>query len=92
MAVVDLEEMKNYLRVDFDNDDELITAFIESAQKLCMDVSRTDNEEIFSLDKNSKTAVMYAAAYFYEHREEADYHELTLTLRSLLFSMREGVI
>lgn len=92
MAVVDLEEMKNYLRVDFDDDNELIAGIIESAQKLCMDVARTDNEEIFSLDKNSKTAVMYAVAYFYEHREEANHHKLTLTLRSLLFSMREGVI
>ena len=44
MAVVNLEEMKNYLRVDFDNDDELITAFIESAEKLCMDKAITYNE------------------------------------------------
>ena len=91
MAVVNLEEMKNYLRVDFDNDDELITAFIESAEKLCMDIARTDNEEIFSLDKNSKIAVMYTTAYFYEHREEADYHDLMMTLRSLLFAVREGI-
>jgi len=91
MAAVNLEEMKNYLRVDFDNDDELIAAIIESSQKLCMDIARTDSEEIFSLEKNSKIAVMYAAAYMYEHREEADYHDLTMTLRSLLFAAREGV-
>lgn len=91
MAAVSLEEMKNYLRVDFDDDDELIATFIESAEKLCMDIARTDNQEIFSLDKNSKTAVMYTTAYFYEHREESDYHDLILTLRSLLFSIREGV-
>ena len=28
-------------------------------------------------------------AYFYEHREEADHHALTLTLRSLLFGSRK---
>ena len=39
-----------------------------------------------------KVAVLYALAYLYEHREEADHHGLTLTLRSLLFSIREGVL
>ncbi len=91
MAAVDLQEMKNYLRVDFDDDDELIADIIETAQKLCMDIARTDREEVFLSDNNSRTAVMYTAAYLYEHREEADHHALTLTLRSLLFSAREGV-
>ena len=39
----------------------------------------------------SRTAVLYTLGYLYEHREEADHHDLTLTLRSLLFSLREGV-
>lgn len=91
MAVVDLQEMKNYLRVDFDDDDELIAAIIETAQKLCMDVARIDNEKDFSNFASARIAVMYAAAYLYEHREEADHHALTMTLRSLLFSMREGI-
>ena len=34
--------------------------------------------------------ILYAVAYLYEHREEADHHELTLTLRSLLFGIREA--
>ena len=37
-------------------------------------------------------AILYALGYLYEHREEADHHSLTLTLRSLLFSIREGVV
>ena len=39
-----------------------------------------------------KVAVLYAVGYLYEHREKADYTELTLTLRSLLFAIREGVV
>jgi len=39
---------------------------------------------------NARTAVMYTAAYFYEHREEADFHELALTLRNLLSGSREA--
>ena len=39
-----------------------------------------------------RVAILYALGYLYEHREEADHHSLTLTLRSLLFSIREGVV
>lgn len=38
-----------------------------------------------------KVAVLYALGYLFEHREEADHHALTLTLRSVLFAVREGV-
>ena len=39
-----------------------------------------------------RVAILYALGYLYEHREEADHRSLTLTLRSLLFSIREGVV
>ena len=35
---------------------------------------------------------LYALGYLFEHREEADHHALALTLRSLLFGIREGVV
>ena len=37
-----------------------------------------------------RIGILYAVAYLYEHREEADHHELTLTLRSLLFGIRKA--
>ena len=39
-----------------------------------------------------RTAVFFTLGYLHEHREEADHHELVLTLRNLLFSVREGVL
>jgi hypothetical protein len=39
-----------------------------------------------------RVAILYALGYLFEHREDADHHDLTLTLRSLLFSLREGVV
>ena len=51
---------------------------IEDAHKLCMDVARIEDDEVFESDKNAKIAVMYAVAYFYEHKEEADHKALTL--------------
>lgn len=85
--IVTVDEMKNYLRVDDDADDDLIKSIIEASEKLCADVLRV--EELPS-QENTKVAVMYAAAYLYEHREEADHHVLTITLRSLLFGDRKA--
>jgi len=49
-------------------------------------------EELHSLRETMRVAILYALGYLYEHREEADHHALTLTLRSLLFGIREGVV
>ena len=87
--VVTLEEMKNYLRVDYDDDDALIENIIRASEKICMDVARMDSLEEFSAVENAKVSVLYAAAYLYEHREEAAHRALTLTLRALLFGARK---
>ncbi len=89
MAVVTREEMKNYLRVDYSDDDALIGGMLLSAERLCMDVLRTDESADLQATDNGKVAVMYATAYLYEHREEADHNALTLTLRALLFGARK---
>ena len=47
-----------------------------------------DRSEIAAV-VNARISVLYAAAYLYEHREEADHHALTLTLRALLFGSRK---
>ena len=84
-----LEEMKNYLRVDYDDDDALIGHLLSSAERLCMDILRTDDRRVLEKDENAKTAVLYAASYLYEHREEADHHAMMLTLRALLSGSRK---
>lgn len=89
MEIVTLEEMKNYLRVDFDDDDELLKSLILAAEQMCMDVARCDEVSKFAEEKNSRIAIMYTVAYLYENREEADHHQLTLSLRSLLFGIRK---
>ena len=86
--IVSLDEMKQYLRVDFPDDDELLLNALQSAETLCRDVARLSAED-FSKEPVAKIAVMYAVAYLYEHREDADHHDLTLSLRSLLFGIRE---
>jgi len=41
---VTVDEMKNYLRIDFEDDDSLLENFITAGVKQCMDILRTDDE------------------------------------------------
>ena len=87
--MITLEEAKSYLRVDFDDEDEMIESLIQSSIKHSMDVARVNSEDELSINPNGKIAFLYMTAYLYEHREEADYSELNLTLRALLFGDRK---
>ena len=88
--IVNLDEMKGYLRVKFDDDDALIESFITTGQNLCADIARLSVDELSAIP-SSKIAVMYAVAYLYEHREDADHHQLTISIRSLLEGVRRSV-
>lgn len=87
--IISLEEMKNYLRIDFDDDDALLENLILSSERLCMDIARIKSRTVFEKKDTAKIAVMYAVAYQYEHREECDHHALTMSLRSLLSGIRK---
>ena len=85
---VSVKEVKTFLRVDHNEDDTLIRSYIYAAESLCLDIMRTDDRTKLKSEENAKVAILYAVAYFYEHREEADYKALTLSLRALLFGSR----
>lgn len=88
--MISLDEMKNYLRIDFDDDDALLENLIASSERLCMDIARIKNKAVFEKKENAKIAVMYAVAYQYEHREDCDHHALAMSLRSLLSGIRKA--
>ncbi|MBF0714951.1 head-tail connector protein [Gemelliphila palaticanis] len=84
-----LEEVKQYLRVDSSDDDLLLESLIKTSKNLCMHILRVEEDSTLLLCEEVKTAMMYTVAYLFEHREEANHKELTLTLRSLLFGIRK---
>ena len=106
MALITLGEAKEYLRVDSSDEDAVISSLISAAETLTQDVGRIDNNtwstlqilsdqdtaDIIRIRSVCKVAVLYALAYLFEHREEADHHDLTITMRNLLFSVREGIV
>ena len=84
--MITLDEAKKYLRVDFDDEDDFINNLIDTAETLVKDTARVDE---LSDDTAERIAVLYAIGYLFEHREDADLHNLTLMLRSILFGVRE---
>ena len=89
--IITLDEAKTYLRVDTADDDGLIEHILIAARRLCMDVLRTDEVSDLEIEPNARVAVLYATAYLYEHREEADHKSLMLSLRALLSGGRKEV-
>ena len=90
--MVTLQEAKNYLRVDHSEDDKLIQDLLLTTKKLCMDVGRMNEEKLSENEDTVRTAMLVALGYLYENRNTADMKKLTLSLRSILFAQREGVI
>lgn len=86
--IITLEELKQYLRADYPDDDKLIIRLEETAEQLCDDIIRKKKYKRVKEDSVYKTAVLYAVAYLYENRDKADHSELMLTLRALLFGLR----
>ena len=104
MVLVTLEEAKSYLRVDSADEDAMTGVLLSAAERMCADVARLTDEKWAAVNSDvedasltpvretMKVAILYALGYLYEHREEGDHHALTLTLRSILFAIREGVV
>ena len=90
--MVTLQEVKQYLRIDFEEDDTLLLSLISTAKQLVMEVGRMDEERFSENEDVVRTAMLYTVSYLYENRNTADFSKLTLTLRAMLFAQREGVM
>ena len=90
--MVTLQEVKQYLRIDFEDDDTLLLSLISTAKQLVMDLGRMDEERFSENEDVVRTAMLYTVSYLYENRNTADFSKLTLTLRAMLFAQREGVM
>ena len=85
--MVTLQEVKQYLRIDFEDDDTLLLSLISTAKQLVMDVGRMDETQLAENEDVVRTAMLYTVSYLYEN-----FSKLTLTLRAMLFAQREGVM
>lgn len=87
--VVSLEEIKLYLRVDGEEEDTLISTFINVSEDLVEGILRYSVSEFEVVPESVKQAVMYSVANMYEKREDYDAKEVIDIMTKLLFSYRK---
>lgn len=87
--IVSLEEAKQYLRIDGDEEDALITSFITTAEELCENILRYPLNDLTVVPEAVKQSVLYAAAQFFEQRENADIKAVVEIMTRLLFAYRQ---
>ena len=76
--MITLKEAKNYLRVDYEEDDKLIQNLLFTSKQLVMDVGRMDESELAENEDTVRTAMLFALGYLYESRSNPDYQKLTM--------------
>lgn len=78
LMLVTVEELKQQMRVDFDEEDELIRLYGVAAQDTILNMIRRDAEELEIYDRDDgeakiaapvKTAILILAAHLYKNRE-----------------------
>ena len=96
MEFISIEEAKNYLRVDFDDDDELIVGFICASLEFCENHLQQCFDELYltkeELPKSIKQAAFFMLSHFYENRiavSSVKMTELPLGVKALLDPHRE---
>lgn len=83
--LVSLAEAKEYLKVEYDDEDSLIESIIKSAEDLCADILRKEITE----DATVRIAILFAVSYLYDSRGNTDTAELITMLKALLSGKRE---
>lgn len=72
--MIPLEEVKSYLRIEGDEEDTLISSFIEIAIQLCEDILRYPLSEFEEIPALVKQAMLYCITNIYEKREGSYYY------------------
>ena len=90
--MITLKEAKNYLRVDYEEDDSLIQNLLSTAKNLVMDVGRMDESTLAENEDTVRTAMLFALGYLYESRSNPDYQKLTLKLSITLDTLTARIL
>lgn len=86
--VVTLEEAKLFLKVDSDEENDLITKFLLTSEDLCEGILRYPLSEFEEVPEIIKESILYSAVNMYENRDNFNSKEIIETISRLLFSYR----
>lgn len=87
MAIVAIEEFKDYQKIEWKHEDYLIEQLIAAAERAAMNWCRTEFDE--TAEEPVKLAVKMHAGFQYEHRstpDEKGYQAMMRAFRDLLSS------
>ena len=85
---MNLEVIKDYLKIDFNEDDELLEMFLGSARKYLM--SAVECEKLDETDERVKVALLALVSDWYEHREYVgdSSPKVRYTIRSIVLQLQ----
>ena len=88
--MVSIDECKNYLKVETDDDDSLIEILMDASVRIVQDMLRVEDFSNFKKKEKQeiKTAIFYTLRFLYDERGKANIKDLKLTIRSLLSNLR----
>ncbi|MGL4571797.1 MAG: head-tail connector protein [Clostridium sp.] len=95
--MITLEEMKKYMRVDFDEDDELINLLIEQAQIYIDECCGEDYKSDIKYIKLSNLLIKKIVSDTYENREmyintkKTSYDRITESIFDILANKGDGI-
>ncbi len=90
MPVVSLDDMKAWLRVEHDEEDELIASLLVQAKAAAEDFCRVSFDE--NAPEPVKLAVKLMVSHHYEYRDNTDmqaYQSMRTAFESLLYPHRD---
>ena len=88
--IVSLEEAKQHLRVEHEEDDDILTTYLQQAQAAAEDYCRETFED--EAAEPVRLAVLLMASHFYEHRDSSDsnaYATMMEAFHALLYPHRK---
>lgn len=88
--IVTVEEVKNHLRIQHDEEDDLITGFIVQAQAVAEDFCRVQFSD--PAPEPVRLAVLLMVSHYYENRDNPDrqvYVTMRVAFENLLYPYRD---
>lgn len=88
--VVYLEDLKNHLRVEYDDEDELLEMYLNQATETAETFCRVSFDE--SAPEPVHLAILLMASYYYENRDNPDrlaFRTMRTAFDNLLYPFRD---
>ena len=86
---ITLEEAKAYLKVDSEDENQIISDSIHVAEELTLNILRCQESDFETVPETVKQAALYCIASLYENREGGNIKAVMDIMKMLLFAYRK---